>query len=203
VIRKTANGFYCEERSDYSPGFLLVTIDDRGFVFEKYENESGESSQQAGSKLVRQEAHVVTKNDNGEVWRSEYQTASVSENRYFEKEYAMAEFRQPNYVFQNSCVYVYQDLNPAGQPDFYSDEYQFLYTKDPNTGNVEARLVQWQHNLKVDFDTSEKWESRSAEIEIRIYRNMHFDDPKINLLNQLLIPDSEFFIPFLYGLQTP
>ena len=202
AIRKTVDGYYCEYRNNNSRGFYLVTDEDRGLIFENYETDPVETSSQASLliPLVR-EKYIVMKNDNGEIWKSEYKTASVFGNRYFEKEHVQAEFRKPNYIFQDSCLYLYQDLNPDGQPAFYSDVFEFAYTTDPDSGNTEARLVQWRHNLEADFDTSENWESRSAEIEIKLFRNMHSDDPEINLLNQLLIPeDSEFFIPFLYGL---
>jgi len=40
------------------------------------------------------------------------------------------------------------------------------------------------------------------EIEVHVKSNLHAQDMRVNILNQQIIPRSEYLIPFIYGLRV-
>jgi hypothetical protein len=54
--------------------------------------------------------------------------------------------------------------------------------------------------MKAFFDVPEQWKRSPLEIELHVKTNLHAQDRNINILNQYIIPHSEYLIPFIYGL---
>jgi len=204
AIRKTSDGFYYEILSviwgkEYSMDKYHYQLSKKGFTTTKQMQFLGQEAIALNGEQKTTTTNISYLHEDGYLWQSDYKKAKIENNQYFEEEYKMKKFRDDNLLFKDTTLGTYNDLEKDGTP-LIKYKYVFSYTKDPTSGEITGKLVEWLSNMKAFFDVPEQWKKNPKEIELHVKTNLHAQDRNINILNQYIIPHSEYLIPFIYGL---
>ncbi len=204
VIRKTSDGFYYEILSviwgkEYSMDKYHYRLNNKEFIITMQMQFLGQEAIALNGEQKTTTMHISYLHEDGYLWQSDYKKAKIENNQYFEEEYKMKKFRDDNLFFKNTTLGTYNDLEKDGTP-LIKYKYVFSYTKDPTSGEITGKLVDWLWNMRALFDGPEQWKKNPKEIELHVKTNLHAQDRNINILNQCIIPHSEYLIPFIYGL---
>lgn len=207
IIRKTSDGYYYEILSillgkEYSRDHHHYRLDKDGFTITTQRKFLSEEIIQLNGAAEKTTTKIITyMHDNGYLWQSDHKRAKIIKNKYIEEEYKLKEFRDDNLLFRDNMLGTYNDLEEDGSP-LIKYKYVFSYTKDPTTGEIHGTLDDWLWNIRALFDGPEKWKRNPLEIEVHVKSNLHAQDMHVNILNQQIIPRSEYLIPFIYGLRV-
>jgi len=201
MIRKTKDGYYFEYASIWdgvknciSKHHIIIEKD--GFIDKTQQVFITPESISLNGEQVNTISKIKYLNTDNYIWQSEYQRAKIEGNKYIEEEYNKAEFRRDNTIFENNTVIAYDDLKQDGSPEIKC-VYPFTYKKDLENQEVVAILHGYQWGMEALFDTP-GWKDVRLDIEIHVKTNLHSEDMKTNILNQYLIPSSDYLIPFIY-----
>ncbi|HBK59091.1 MAG TPA: hypothetical protein DDZ37_07095 [Spirochaetaceae bacterium] len=206
IIRKTSDGYYYEKFEIFmgeqdSIGKYFYQLGPEGFTITMYTKFLTPEAIELNGEEMTTTKTITYMQGNGYLWQSDHKRAKIIKNKYIEEEYKLKEFRDDNLLFRDNMLGTYNDLEEDGSP-LLKYKYVFSYTKDPTTGEIHGTLDDWLWNIQALFGGPEKWKRNPMEIEVHVKSNLHAQDMHINILNQQIIPRSEYLIPFIYGLRV-
>jgi len=208
VIRKTSDGYYYEILSillgkEYSRDHHHYRLDKDGFTITTQRKFLSEEIIQLNGAAEKTTTKTITyMHDNGYLWQSDYKRAKIEDNQYFEHYYTQNENMWDNIIYADNTISSYYEYDQDTNKPLIKYKYLFSYTKDPSTGEIHGTLDDWLWNIRALFDGPEKWKRNPMEIEVHVKSNLHAQDMHVNILNQQIIPRSEYLIPFIYGLRV-
>jgi len=208
IIRKTSDGYYYEILSillgkEYSRDHHHYRLDKDGFTITTQRKFLSEEIIQLNGAAEKITTKTITyMHDNGYLWQSDYKRAKIEDNQYFEHYYTQNENMWDNIIYSDNTISLYYGYDQDTNKPLLKYKYLFSYTKDLTTGEIHGTLDDWLWNIQALFGGPEKWKRNPMEIEVHVKSNLHAQDMHINILNQQIIPRSEYLIPFIYGLRV-
>jgi hypothetical protein len=205
AIRKTSDGFYYEILSviwgkEYSMDKYHYRLSKKGFTTTKQMQFLGQEAIALNGEQKTTTMNISYLHEDGYLWQSDYKKAKIENNQYSEHYYVKKEGMWDNIIYTENTVSLYHEYDQETHKPLIKYKYVFSYTKDPTSGEITGKLVDWLSNMKAFFDVPEQWKKNPKEIELHVKTNLHAQDRNINILNQYIIPHSEYLIPFIYGL---
>lgn len=207
VIRKTSDGFYYEILSviwgkEYSMDKYHYRLNNKGFIITMQMQFLGQEAIALNGEQKTTTTHISYLHEDGYLWQSDYKKAKIENNQYFEHYYVKKEDMWDNIIYTDNTMLLYYEYDQETRKPLIKYKYVFSYTKDPTSGEITGKLVDWLWNMRALFDGPEQWKKNPKEIELHVKTNLHAQDRNINILNQCIIPHSEYLIPFIYGLKV-
>ncbi len=138
-------------------------------------------------------------NKDNYIWQSDYQRAKIGDDFYIEEEHTRAKFRKDNIMYKDNAVFYFNDLKEDGSPE-YKYEYPFSFVKNTESGEITVILNGYKWNMEALYEGGTGWVRVPLYIELHIFTTLHSNNMKVNILNQSIIPYSDYLIPFIYGL---
>jgi len=205
AIRKTSDGFYYEKLDIFQGAQTSIDkyyyqLRERGFTKTIYTKFVSQEAIALNGEQKTTTTNISYLHEDGYLWQSDYKKAKIENNQYSEHYYVKKEGMWDNIIYTENTVSLYHEYDQETHKPLIKYKYVFSYTKDPTSGEITGKLVDWLSNMKAFFDVPEQWKRSPLEIELHVKTNLHAQDRNINILNQYIIPHSEYLIPFIYGL---